>query len=138
MVIDKFHNKDIPLISKALGAYALRQKVTARNMANATSPYFQPNRVKFEELFHPKDVSLKGTKVDSESSMPIGPLDEQDVIPEKTGRYIPQTEIMMSGETHVNIDKEMSEMAQNQVRFDFGAKMAKEYFREIASAIKSI
>lgn len=138
MVIDQFHNDRIPLISKALGAYALRQKVTARNMANATSPYFQPSRVKFEELFHPKDVSLKGSKAEGVNSMPIGPMDEKDIIPEKEGRYIPQSEIMMSGETHVNIDKEMSEMAQNQIRFSFGSKMAKEYFADIGKAIKSI
>lgn len=140
LVNDKYFKEKIPLIQKSLGAYAKRHNVISKNIANATSPYYHPNKVKFEEFFHPVE-QISGAKPETSSpevsSIPLGKLGEEDIFPEKQGKYIPESEIMMSGETHVNLDKEMSEMAQNQIRFNFSALAAKDYFREMTTAIKS-
>jgi flagellar basal body rod protein FlgB len=54
---------------------------------------------------------------------------------EVDGAPVPQPEIYFSGETHVNIDKEMSNLAQNQIRFRFASKMVNGYFTGMQSAI---
>jgi flagellar basal-body rod protein FlgB len=138
IVKDKYFTEDMPLIHKSLGAYAKRQKVSSKNISNATSPYYMPCKVKFEEFFHTKE-KVSGMKPESSESatLSLGKPTEDDVFPKKEGRYIPESEIMMSGESHVNLDKEMSELAQNQIRFQFSTTRAKDYFSEMEKAIKS-
>ncbi|MFW5702289.1 MAG: hypothetical protein ACOCX7_05015, partial [Bacteroidota bacterium] len=48
---------------------------------------------------------------------------------------VPGPEVYFSGETHVNIDKEMSNLAQNQIRFRFASKMVNGYFTGMQSSI---
>jgi flagellar basal body rod protein FlgB len=48
---------------------------------------------------------------------------------------VPKPEIYFSGETHVNIDREMSKMAENQIRFRFGSLMVNKFFRGMSSSI---
>lgn len=118
-----------------MDAYALRQQTTAKNIANATSPRYRPERVKFEELFVQQEVVIKGGGSD-DFHIPIGKNAGDDVEGEKMDREIPEPEIFFSGETHVNIDKEMSEMAQNQIRFRFASLATKKFFNGMSNAIR--
>lgn len=129
-----FKNR-LPLMNRAMDAYALRQQTTAKNIANATSPRYRPERVKFEELFVQQEVVIKGG-TDDDFHIPIGKNSGDDVEGEKMDREIPEPEIFFSGETHVNIDKEMSEMAQNQIRFRFASLATKKFFSGMSSAIR--
>lgn len=129
-----FKNR-LPLMNRAMDAYALRQQTTAKNIANATSPKYRPERVKFEELFVNQEVVLKGSTSEG-NHIPIGMSNGEDVEGEKMDREIPEPEIYFSGETHVNIDKEMSEMAQNQIRFRFASLSTKKFFSGMSSAIR--
>jgi flagellar basal-body rod protein FlgB len=130
--------KGLPLMNRAMDAYALRQQTTAKNIANASTPHYRPERVKFEELFHKQNVVISGTETSSggaSMNIPIGKTtgDAEEGI--KAERNIPEPDIFFSGETHVNIDKEMSEMAQNQIRFSFVSQRTKAYFRGMSNAI---
>ncbi|GAB5464837.1 MAG: flagellar basal body rod protein FlgB [Candidatus Kapaibacteriales bacterium] len=130
--------KGLPLMNRAMDAYALRQQTTAKNIANGSTPHYRPERVKFEELFHKQQVMISGVAPEGSSSkaIPIGrQVGDQTEIGEKAERAIPEPEIFFSGDTHVNIDKEMSEMAQNQIRFRFVSLRAKAYFQEMSNAI---
>jgi len=129
--------KDLPLMNRALDAYALRQQTFAKNIANATSPHYRPERVKFEELFHKQATVIKGS-TSSDNHMPIGVGSNEDIKGEKYPQKIPKAEIFFSGETHVNIDKEMSYMAQNQIKFKFGSKMTGKFFEEISKSISGV
>ena len=65
----------LPLLNRALDAYALRQRVVAENIPNATTPEYQPRRVRFEEFFQQyADVVARGIRTD-ERHIPIGPPD---------------------------------------------------------------
>jgi len=129
-----FKNR-LPLMNRAMDAYALRQQTTAKNIANATSPHYRPERVKFEELFHQQEVVLKGERTEG-NHMPVGRGGgDADVEGEKMDREIPEPEIFFEGSTHVNIDKEMSEMAQNQIRFKFASLSTKNFFSGLSSSI---
>jgi len=124
-------------MNRALDAYALRQQTHSKNIANATSPHYRPERVKFEELFHKQAAVMKGSKSD-DNHMPIGVGSNEDIKGEKHPQHVPEAEIFFSGETHVNIDKEMSYMAQNQIRFKFGSSMANRFFGGISNSISGI
>lgn len=125
-------------MNKALDAYALRQKVTANNIANATSSGFTPSRVKFEEMFREQqNLSTSGIRT-QEMHIPIGSGSGQHIEGEAVEAEIPEAEEYFSGESHVNIDKEMAEMAENQIRFRFASKMIKSYFTNLQTSISGI
>lgn len=67
--------------------------------------------------------------------IPLGKPGVEFVEGEVNPRAIPEAEVFFSGETHVNIDKEMAEMAQNQIRFKFGSQMVNRYFKSLTNSI---
>jgi flagellar basal-body rod protein FlgB len=127
----------LPLLNRGMDAYSKRLQTTSKNIANATSPFYRPERVKFEEFFHQQEVVIKGTESGG-TSIPVGRTSPNDVENEKENRSIPEPEIFFSGETHVNMDKEMSEMAQNQIRFRFASAMTKRFFGGLSSSIRGM
>lgn len=123
----------VPMMNRAMDAYALRLRTISKNITNVNSPHYRPEAVKFEELFHKQEVVLKGHS-SNEQHIPIGKSPD-DVEGEVNPAAVPEPEIYFSGETHVNIDKEMSELAQNQIRFQFVSQSMARYFRGLSSAI---
>ena len=124
----------LPLLNRALDAYALRQRTIAKNIANSTSVNYRPENVKFEELFHQPQVVASGS-LTNEQHIPIGIKDRNDLEPEVGQTPIPKPEIFFSGESHVNIDKEMADLAQNQIKFRFASRTIKSYFTTLQNAI---
>lgn len=125
----------LSVLNRGLDAYALRQKTIAKNIANVTTPDYKPEKVKFEELFGKALTSATG-EVTNEKYIPIGVNSEDDDVVAKVDvPEVPQPEVYMSGESHVSIDKEMAELAQNQIRYRFAARAVKSYFQGMQSAI---
>lgn len=135
-----FDSTNIPLLSKALDAYALRQKVTAANIANITTPGYKSQHVSFEEqLATASGQAIRGATTD-ERHMPVGQAqDMQTVRPEvretAQDRTDGETELA-SGFNDVNIDVEMTELAKNQIRFKFGSRLLGNTFKGIQQAIR--
>jgi flagellar basal body rod protein FlgB len=90
--------------------------------------------VKFEEYFHNPEVTAKGETTE-ETHIPLGRKNPGDVEGDVNDAPVPQPEIYFSGETHVNIDKEMSTMAQNQIKYRFASKMVQKYFQGMMTSI---
>lgn len=134
-VNDRLFQGNMPLYSRALDAYALRQRTIAKNIANATSPGYRPERVRFEEEFQESQNMLRGTRSEGGHTS-IGPRPPGDVAGEREDAPIPKPEVYFAGESHVNIDKEMSEMAQNQIRFRLASRLTQRYFSGLQSAIR--
>lgn len=128
-----FKNR-LPLMNKAMDAYALRQRTIAKNIANVDSPDYRPERVRFEEYFQSQEVVLKGNATDT-MHIPAGKPDEGAVKGNVEESAIPAPEVYFTGENHVNIDKEMSALAENQIRFRFASQMTSRYFKGLNSAI---
>ncbi len=125
---------ELPLMNRALDAYALRQQTSAKNIANATSPNYRPERVKFEEFFNEQSAALTGSRTE-QLHIPLGKPSVADIEGVKENRPIPAAEVYFSGDTHVNIDREMSELAQNQIRYRFTSRMVKKFFGDLSSVI---
>jgi len=135
-MILRFHmfKNRLPLMNSALDAYSERQKVHAKNIANVNSPHYRPQQVKFEEFFHEQKIALGGSESQSRH-IPLGASSGEFATPERENAPIPSPEVYFSGETHVNVDKEMSEMAQNQIKFRFASQMISKYFRGLTQVI---
>lgn len=133
---DHLYNKGrLNLMNRALDAYAMRQQVSAKNIANATSPTYRPQHVKFEEEFNDAKVVLRGAR-DDDHHIPIGGMRDDEVTANSEDAPVPRPEILFSGESHVNVDKEMAALAQNQIRFRFASRMAARYFQGLQTSIR--
>lgn len=125
----------MPLMNSALDTYALRQQTISKNIANINSPHYRPESVKFEEFFHQQEVVLAGSTT-TDSHIPLGASNPSFAEGEKVPQEVPSPQVYFSGETHVNIDKEMSSLAQNQIRYRFVSQMVNRYFSGMQSAIQ--
>ena len=134
---DYLFNKRLPLFDGAMDAYALRQKVIAENIANATTPGYHPSSVKFEELFTGEKAALAGARTD-ENHIALGSQSNSEVQSKVGEQQVPEAEQFFAGDSHVNIDKEMSELAQNQLRFRMASRVTKSYFDGLNSSIKGM
>lgn len=123
-------------MNRALDAYALRQETIARNIANATTPNYRPEKVRFEEEFAKvQGVVAKGSRTDGRH-IRIGALTENEVQGERRDADVPKPEILFSGKSHVNVDTEMADLAQNQIRFRFASRMLSRYFLGLQNSIR--
>ena len=132
MKIDDFLYKNkIPLLNSALDTYALRMTTAAKNIANVNTVGYKSERVRFEELFS-EQLEIQGKRTNVKhipvGRLPDGTYDIQE-------RQVPQTEIMKSGENDLDIDKEMSEVAQTQIKFQFASQSVNKYFKLLGAAI---
>ncbi len=122
-------------MNAALDTYSLRQKVISRNIANVNSPHYRPESVKFEEFFSKQEQVVVGNETDNKH-IPLGANKTNVPEGERNPQEVPSPQVYFSGETHVNIDKEMSELAKNQIRYRFVSQMVNRYFTGIQSSIQ--
>ena len=117
----RFHlfKKNVPVLNRALDAYAMREKVIAKNIANATTPNYRPEKVRFEEEFQKVKTMAQGQTTD-QRHIPVGAPRAGNIVGVHDEADVPRAEILHSGESHVNIDKEMAELAQTQIQVAFG------------------
>jgi flagellar basal-body rod protein FlgB len=128
-----FKNR-LPLFNRGLDAYTIRQASISKNLANATTPGYQPTDVKFEEKFNEATEVISGAE-SNEMHIPIGKQSAGKISADEENASIPKPEMFFSGQNHVNIDKEMSNLAENQIKFRFASRMVKRYFQGMQSAI---
>ncbi len=114
----------VAVLRKSLDAYALRHKATAKNIANVESQDYRPLRVNFEEnlreMLHKRHNIIKVSNPRhlnvGQSLLEIRESETKDI--EK-----------------VNIEQEMAELAKNQIRFDFSARVLARMYQGIRASI---
>lgn len=124
MKISFFDRSRVPLLEKALDAYALRNKAIANNIANIETPNYSRVDVTFEK----------------ELNSAIGQSNNDVSLSENVKAVEPQIEIdksaaLNSGANNVDIDKEMAELAKNQLRFQMAARLMSQTFQQIDRSI---
>lgn len=131
---DYLFNTRLPLMNRALDAYALRTKTIAKNIANLDSPQYRPEKVAFEEYFQEAEIALSGARNDARH-IPLGKPPEGSIQGNSVQQDIPRPQIFFSGETHTNIDREMASLAETQIRFRFASQSVAKYFQGLNKAI---
>jgi flagellar basal-body rod protein FlgB len=131
-----FEKTKIPFLESALSAYSLRNKVIATNVANINTAGYKAKAVAFEEhltnAMSSPDVS---GSVTHEGHIPLnGPgfgSGSPQIIDEQGGM-----DDLPSGVNNVDMDHEMAELAMNQIRFRFAARLMSETFKQIEKSIR--
>jgi len=127
----------LPLMNQAADAYTLREKTISKNIANANTPGYVPEMVNFEELFHQGQIESQ-MNLTNENHITTDNGYSNNIKPEVVKRNLSQNNMNFSGENQVNIDREMSDLAENQIKFRLASKMLKRYFSAINTAITGI
>lgn len=116
----------------------MRHKVIASNIANVATPGYKAQRISFEEeLAAVRDEHfIQGARTD-ERHFALGRL----AVGEATPRVVEadqgaSTDAVRSGVNDVDIDREMGELAENQLRYRFAARMLADTFKGIQKSIR--
>ncbi|HUI63238.1 MAG TPA: flagellar basal body rod protein FlgB [Bacteroidota bacterium] len=132
-----FESTRIPLLSKALDAYTLRHKTIASNIANIESTGYKPLAVSFEDQLN---ASRRGAAVSTATTDPrhiaIASDEAAEVDPVVREAPSPSLSHNPSDVNSVDIDNEMAELAKNQLRFKFAARLLAGTFKDIQESIR--
>lgn len=135
-----FESTKIPVLNRALEAYALRHKTIATNLANIATPGYRAKAVQFEEALAGamQQGGMSGVRT-SPNHLPVGGAEvaqSQPQVVEESDESGLAGDPMASGVNNVDLDHEMSELAKNQIRFRFSARLLAESFRGIQKSIR--
>lgn len=127
------NNSGFQLLERTLDASALRQKVTANNIANVDTPYFKRSDVRFEEILqdHLNQTALQGRRTHPKH-FAIG-SSAAGLTPQV---LLDDSSVMNNNLNNVDIDSEMSLMAKNQLRYNTLVQQANHDIRNLRTAIK--
>ena len=129
-VIDK---SGIPLYKKFLDLASLRHKLIAGNLSNVSTPNYQSKDIDFHTELK-KAVGSDNhiqVKLTNPAHIPIGGSrdSEPEIVVDKTAES--------NGVNNVDVDKEVANLAMNQIYFTTGAKLMAKKFAALSNAIKS-
>jgi flagellar basal-body rod protein FlgB len=116
-------DKTIDVLDKSMDLYLLRQQITADNIANAETPLFKARRVDFESELQ---------RVVQENEAGIITRDLASVKP--TIYEDPHSETGQDLNT-VDMDREMSEMTKNDIRYSAATQTISKKFALLKYAI---
>jgi flagellar basal-body rod protein FlgB len=122
------------LLEKSLDASTMRQRTIANNIANVDTPYFKRSEVSFESLLQEKMGSLpalQGYRTDARH-FSFGNTTQQ-VIPQIT---VDEAGIMNNNLNNVDMDTEMSQMAENQLAYNTEIQQVNHELKYLRTAIK--
>jgi flagellar basal-body rod protein FlgB len=129
-----FGRESFPLVFKALDAYALRHKTISDNVANVDTPGYERKTVPFEEDLR-QAIKVSGKA----SGFRTNPRHMELGIPAVNNMKIRfeshKDEEPVNGINSVDIDKEMSELAQNTLRYSMMVSFLNKKLGDIRSAI---
>lgn len=111
---------------------AQKQKVLSKNIANVGTEYYQREDLEFRSVL--SDSIEQPMKITSDKHMQV----------DKNGNSLSggfsvirdNGEDMYSGKNNVDIDREMSEMAENSIRYRFASRKLGDYYKGLQNVIK--
>jgi len=125
----------IPSIEKSLDVYSDRQRVISNNIANVATPGYRAQKVSFEDEYR-KYIDKKDNiqlKTTSPKHINVNKLNVNDVNHNVEFR---KATLNDSGINNVDIEKEMSELAQNNLRYELNVSLLKKRLLDLKSSIK--
>lgn len=130
-----FAKTPLPTLGRGLDALHLRQRSIATNIANAQSSKYTRKVVDFED-------QLRTALSRPTSRLTCSHPDHLPLRNSKQGVYAQLRDandrIDGPGSTQVVIEREMANLAQVQLKYEAEAKLARQYFELLNSAIRGI
>ncbi len=152
MLIQKalFDHTSLPVLGKSLDASALRSRAIAANLANVATPGYERIEVSFEDALrqalNPKPMGHASSLGGAGQSLGMpnekaesNPESALNMVPDlahvEPVAYRPKDLTQPSGVNNVDVDMEMSKLAENQLAFNFGVRFVQDRRGAIESAI---
>lgn len=106
------------VLERLIDYSALKHKVISQNISNSETIGYKRKEVEFKQLLNEGMQSISGTK--------------------KSEFKIVEDENLenLSGTNNVDVNKEMADLAENQIMFKFAAKKLNAYYRNLQNVIK--
>jgi len=115
-----FGTENFGLMKKSLDVYTRQHEAIAENIANANNPDFERVKTDFSNLLHENlDRTLKTTH-------------ERHI----AGPESPERKGLAGGKKEeIDLSREMSELAENQIRYDFAARVLRKNYQLLNMSI---
>ena len=127
-----FNKMGVPTLGKYLDLAAYRHKLVSSNVANASTPGYRAKDIDFQLEFQKatgKTNHLEGATTNA-GHIPLGAHKNQ---PPK----VAQDKVEEGEMNSVDIDREVSNMTQNELLYTIGARMMQRRFEGLKTAITS-
>lgn len=128
-----FEGGSLQTLKHALGVYADRGRVHARNVANAETPGYRSQQIEFEESLR---FALRAKAGEGLKQTNSGHLSGGESLPagKRTFRN-PTSAYSGNGVNDVEIDREMADIAANTMRYTVAAEMVRRAYLGMKKAI---
>jgi flagellar basal-body rod protein FlgB len=123
---------NVKLLENLLNYCTEKNKVIAKNLSNIGTERYQREDIVFKDILDQNVGSLLKT----ENSKHIANLNANPSTDENFEHTYDDSSEMASGVNNVNIEKEMSDLAENTLRFKFASRKIGDYYKNIQNVIK--
>lgn len=128
-----FSSRTLSTSKNALDVYADRERVLARNIANAETPGYRSQQVRFEEDLQ---LALRGASDGHMATTDPGHIGGGEKLPHGTVEYRnPESAWNTNGVNDVDVDREMADVARNTMRFTVTAELVRQAYQGLRKAI---
>ena len=124
-----FSKLNIPIFSRLLDGASIRQRTISENVANVSTPGYQTKEVDFSRLFDLQN-KIEARRMDSRH-IPFRSEHFKDI-----AVYEDKHSGLRSGQNNVDIDKEMSKSAENQLYYSATSRILAGKFRALHTVIR--
>lgn len=137
-MLDQLVNSStIDYLSRGMSAANLRHEVISNNIANVNTPRFKKSDVVFESLLA-KELGL----FDEQGKLEVVRTHDRHLPIPMQEKAVPSVVMdtsttMRTDKNNVDIDKEMANLAKNQIYFNAMAKELGSYFQRVKNTITS-
>ena len=127
-----FNKIGVPTLGKYLDLAAHRHKLVSGNVANASTPGYRAKDIDFQQEFQKatgKTNHLEGATTNA-GHIPLGSHKNRSP-------KVAQEKVQEGEMNSVDIDREVSNMTQNELLYTIGARMMQRRFEGLKTAITS-
>ncbi|XEC97103.1 flagellar basal body rod protein FlgB [Paenibacillus tarimensis] len=125
---------DFQKLHGALKAAELRQQVISNNLANADTPYFKRSEVVFEDFLNRELANNNALPLKLTHQRHIG-LTQTTAAP-KPSIVTDERSVMNNNVNNVDIDREMSLLAKNQLRYNLFIQQVNHDVKMLRTAVE--
>ncbi len=127
-------SSQIGLVGRVMDMQLKRQNVITSNLANVETPNYKPRELEFEkELQSALGLDMRGRMSSTSPAHLPAAFNPENFSPEWFKQFKPR---QIHGEDRVNMDKEMSKHAKNQLQYTALTQVMSKSFEGIANIIQ--
>ncbi|WP_408954554.1 flagellar basal body rod protein FlgB [Natroniella sp. ANB-PHB2] len=128
-----FNDKSFGVLEKSLDGLNKRHKIISNNIANVDTPGYKKQNVSFKEEIEKALAGRSKLNVTNKRHIPLGSTDLNSVKPQI--HTVEQTNVR-NDNNNVNIDAEMSKLAQNTLEYQAVSQKIASQFQRLDSVIQ--